>query len=155
MKLRIILTCLGASLSSFVFANTPEMQVVKDTFAWFNQISSEARLPFTQEDVAEHFRKDARMITNNKLACEGIAGHFDHFVDLNQHYKSMQVDLNNLDMHQVGDRVYLDYAINSVNNKRQPIKIHIMGYMVVQDKRIKLFKEVALFEGGDKKAVVG
>ncbi|MBI2792384.1 MAG: hypothetical protein HYX61_10540 [Gammaproteobacteria bacterium] len=152
-KLRIILACLGC-LSSIAFANTTEMQVVKDTFAWFNQISSTERQPFTQKDIAQHFTKDAKMITNNKLACEGIAGHFDHFVELNQHYKIMKVDINSIDMRQAGDRVYLDYAIDSVDDKQQNTKIHVMGYMEVQNNRIKLFKEIVSFEG-DKKAVVG
>lgn len=154
MKLRTILACLGVSLSSFAFANTPQMQVVKDTFIWFNQISSEARVPFNQEDVSKHFTTDAKMITNNKLACEGIAGHFDHFLELNQHYKTMKVDINRIDMRQAGDRVYLDYAINGVNDKQQHTTIHVMGYMEVENNRIKLFKEIVSFEG-DKKAGVG
>jgi hypothetical protein len=151
----VLLACICTGLSTFTFASSSKVQVVKDTFAWFNQISSAERKPFTEKDIAEHFASDAKMITNNKLACEGIAGHFDHFIALNHHYKTMHVDIDKIDMHEAGDRIYLDYAINSINANQQEIKIHIMGYMVVQDNRIKLFKEVASFDMGDKKAVVG
>ncbi len=136
--------CLG--LSQLCFAYSKEEKTILETFAWFNQISDVKRAAFNQDDIAAHFAKDAKMITNNKIACQGIAQHFEHFITLNQHFESMHVELNNIDMHQQGDRVYLDYSIDVVNDKHQAQKIHVMGYMVVKNQRITLFKEVAVFE---------
>lgn len=138
------LLCLGISQMCFAYSN--EERTVLDTFAWFNQISDVKREPFDHNSIAAHFSPDAKMITNNKVACQGIAEHFEHFVEINKHFESMYVDLNNIEMHSHGDRVYLDYIIHAVNEKHQAQKLHIMGYMVVKDKRITLFKEVAALE---------
>jgi len=138
--------CAWIGLSQSGYAHTPEEKTVLDTFTWFNQIADIKRQPFNQEHIAAHFSKEAKMITNNKLVCEGIKQHLEHFLDLNRHYESMQVDINNIDMHNIGNRVYLDYTIHAVNIKHQAKKIHVMGYMEVKNNRISLFKGVIATE---------
>lgn len=138
--------CAWIGLVQISHALSSEEKTVLDAFAWFNQISDYKRLPFNQEDIAAHFSNEAKMITNNKLVCEGIVQHFEHFLEINRHYESMQVDIKNIEMHKKGNRIYLDYTINAVNDKHQAQKIHIMGYMVVKNNRITLFKEVVATE---------
>lgn len=82
------------------------------------------------------------MITNNKLVCEGIQEHYDHFIELNKHYKLMQVDIDSIDWRKSGDRIYLNYLINAKDFNNQTSKIYIMGYMVVKNEKIVLFNEI-------------
>lgn len=139
---------IGIIVGTIMLLNTPipaiasETDVVIKAFKWFNHISSENRPPFSKSDVAKHFSEDAKMITNNKLVCEGVKEHYDHFVELNNHYQSLQADVDSIDMRKAGDRIYLHYVINAKDLNNQKSKIHVMGYMVVKNERIILFNEI-------------
>jgi len=136
-----------ASTVALSFAQEPKPQdrdkeVILDTFKWFNEISSKKRQGFSQEDVAKHFANDAKMLTNDKLVCTGINAHYDHFIELNRHYAFLRANVENMDIHQSGDRYYLHYTIEGESTQAKPVKMHIMGYMVVHDHRITLFNEI-------------
>lgn len=125
-----------------IYAITSEFRVVNDTYNWFNKIATEERIPFSKEDVAKYFSNGAKMITNNKLVCEGIQEHYDHFVELNKHFKSLQVNIDSIDWQKEGDRIYLHYLINAKDLNNQTSKIYVMGYMVVENEKIVLFNEI-------------
>ena len=129
-------------LNTPIYAKTSEFQVVKDTYKWFNKIANEQRMPFSKEDVAKYFSNDAKMITNNKLVCEGVQQHYEHFVELNKHYKLMQIDIDSIDWQKAGDRIYLNYLIYAKDTNDQTSKIYVMGYMVVKNGKIILFNEI-------------
>lgn len=139
---------IGIIVGTVMLLSTPiqtlasESDVVINTFKWFNQISSEKRSPYDMNDVAKHFSEDAKMITNNKLVCKGIKEHYDHFIELNDHYQSLQVDIESIDLRKAGDRIYLHYVINAKDLNHQTSKIHVMGYMVVKNEKIALFNEI-------------
>ncbi|MCS5711977.1 hypothetical protein [Candidatus Berkiella aquae] len=147
-KMRKLFTMMGAImlLSTTIEAKASELQVVKDTYKWFNQISSEKRMAFSQNDVAKYFSSDAQMITNAKLACEGIQGHYDHFLELNNHYKILHVDIDAMDLQQAGERVYLNFVMNAKDWNNLESKIHVMGYMIVKNERIVSFNELFFHE---------
>lgn len=147
-KMRKMFTIVGAImiLNTAIDANASELQVVKETYKWFNKISSEKRMPFSYNDVANHFSTDAKMIMNNKLVCEGIQGHYNHFVELNDHYKLLHVDIDSMDLQQAGERVYLNFVMNAKDWNNQQSKIHVMGYMIVKNERIVSFKELVFHE---------
>lgn len=129
-------------LSTSIQAIASETDVVINAFKWFNQISNEKRAPYSISDVAKHFSDDAKMITNNKLVCKGINEHYDHFVELNNHYQWLQADIDSIDLRKSDDRIYLHYTINAKDLNDQTSKIHVMGYMVVKNNKIALFNEI-------------
>lgn len=129
-------------LTTPVYAHQNDIQVIMDTYKWFNQISGDNKIPISAKEDAEHFSGDAKMITNGKLVCEGIAAHLAHFHELNTHFSSMQINLDELDWRQADDRIYLTYTIAAKNHQQQPIKIYVMGYMTIKNQRITLFNEI-------------
>ncbi|MBS0289351.1 MAG: hypothetical protein JSS07_04860 [Proteobacteria bacterium] len=135
LSLALTFVCHAKEVSS-------DIKVVLDTYRWFNQIASEKRESFTQEAVAKHFSQDAKMITNDKLVCTGIKEHYDHFIELNDHYAFLHVDVDKIDARQCGDRVYLHYTLEGKNAKNEPVKILVMGYMIVKNNRVAYFNEV-------------
>lgn len=130
----------GVSLS--VQASQDNLKVVLNTFQWFNKISKAPHPHFTQQEVGLYFTEDADMITNNKHICHGVLEHYEHFLALNAHYQSLQVDMSGLKAQVVGDRVYLDYALHGIKHQGQKEIIYVMGYMVIQDGKINRFKEI-------------
>lgn len=117
-------------------------QAIINTFMWFNRISSEQRTTFSENDIAKFFDKDAQMITNGKLVCQGIKEHFDHFVELNDHYKFLHADVSKMDIQKSGNRFYLHYLIQGKDNEGNTVIVHVMGYMVLKNQKIVLFNEV-------------
>lgn len=141
MKKRLFFWAMLIGLNSPIFA-ADNIQIIKDTFNWFNQISGENGKPFNEKAVADHFSSDAKMFTNGKLVCQGIAEHYQHFLDLNAHFRYMHVDFDNMDWRQIGNRVYLHYVIEAEDLHQKALKIHVMGYMVIKNNKINLFNEI-------------
>lgn len=124
---------------SYKDANT---QAVYQTYEWFNNISKAPKTYLTRENVAKHFTKDAQMITNNKVICTGVDEHYDHFVELMEHFDEIYVPIDEIMAISHGDMVFLDYALHGKQKDGSNEIIHVMGYMVVKDGKIALFKEV-------------
>lgn len=128
--------------SNGAVASNSSVQTIKNSFQWFNSISSIDRVSFTEEDVARYFHPKAKMLTNNTLVCEGIKEHFKHFNELNDHYQWLSVNLDDIKFYPVNDKVFLDYNLYGKRNDGSEVTITVMGYMQILEDKIALFKEV-------------
>lgn len=139
----ITLGYLTNNLSHAAPTLSPQKEIVKSTFVWFNSISrADNPASYTAKDVSLHFTDQAQMITNEKLVCTGIAEHLAHFQELNAHYTSMQADIDNMEMHELEDKIFLRYTIHVEDKNKQKLKIRIMGYMQIKDNKVNKFVEV-------------
>lgn len=141
-----IIITLGSFVSSSSHAAlslSPQKEVVKSTFIWFNTISrADKSVPYTAQDVSVYFTDQAKMITNEKLVCTGIAEHLTHFQELNAHYKFLQANIDEMEMHELADKVFLRYTIDGEDLNKKKFKIRIMGYMQIKDNKVDKFVEV-------------
>lgn len=124
---------------------TDEITHVINTFQWFNQQVTEnrdARIKLTLEDVGRYFSENAVMITNGKIVCQGLEEHYQHFVEFQQKFKSMQTAMPFKVIESNNNKVWLHYTIDTVDNTGKKDAILVMGYMQLAQGKIDRFEEL-------------
>jgi hypothetical protein len=115
---------------------------------WFNSLSEPGAV-VTHADVEGRFTPDAKMIANRQLKCEGIEGHYRHFVEIRKKLASWRVRLPFELALSEGDRVAAYYLIDFVAADGSRGIVHDMAFWTVRDGKIASMTELVHFEGAD------
>jgi hypothetical protein len=132
---------------SDVSTPTP-LVVISRVLEWFNSLSEPGAVA-TRADVEQRFTADARMLANNQLKCQGIEGHYKHFVEIRSKLKSWRVRLPFEIAVSEADRVAAYYLIEYVTVDGSRGIVHDMAFWTVRDGKIASMTELVHFEGVD------
>lgn len=95
----------------------------------------------SKAEVSQYFSKNARMVTNGKLVCNGIDEHVQHFIEFQEKFLSMRA-MPFKEIEAKNDKVWLQYSINIEHLDGHVENIQVMGYMRLKKGKIMHFEEL-------------
>lgn len=123
-------------------------------FDWFESLPG-GGVVVDRASVGKFWTDDARMVTNEKVMCDGIDDLVHHFEQFPSRFAEVTIQRPYLEFVESGDKVAAEYLIEGTSHEHEIGTFHIMAIFTVRDGRIAQMREIATQSGMERSFKVG